>query len=75
MAITIRKIESVYVVAPDGMANSPAEAIAFIEPFGDARADFTSTRYEVSVRYNNGDEVRGQFSDKFAASAFLRTVK
>jgi hypothetical protein len=29
-------------------------------------------RYEVEVRYNNGDEVRGQFRDKSAAIEFLR---
>jgi hypothetical protein len=29
-------------------------------------------RYEIEVRYNNGDVVRGQFKDKSTAIDFLR---
>lgn len=32
-------------------------------------------RYEVGVRYNNGDEIRGQFGDKVTAIAFLRGLR
>ena len=32
-------------------------------------------RYEVGVRYSNGDEIRGQFKDKVTAVAFLRGMR
>lgn len=71
----MREIESVCVVTPDGIAKSSAEAIAFIESFDESRPDIPFTRYEVGVRYSNGDEIRGQFSDKATAIAFLRGVR
>ena len=71
----MREIESVRVVTPDGMAKSPAEAIAFIESFDESRPETPFTRYEVGVRYSNGDEIRGQFMDKATAIIFLRGVR
>jgi hypothetical protein len=58
------------------MAKSPTEAIALVESIEDSRpAAPLFTRFEVCVSYKNGDEVRGQFSDKAAAIAFPRTVR
>ncbi len=73
-----RKIESVYVLPLHGLRRMLAtvtDAIAFIESFDESKPDGPFARYEVGVRYSNGDEVRGQFKDKAAAIAFLRGVK
>jgi hypothetical protein len=73
-----RVIESVYVLPLHGLRRTLAnigEAIAFIESFNESRPDVSFTRYEVGVRYRNGDEIRGQFTDKAAAVTFLRGIR
>jgi hypothetical protein len=73
-----RIIESVYVLPLHGLARTLAdieEAIAFIESFNETKADAPFSRYEVGVRYSNGDEIRGQFKDKATAITFLRGIK
>jgi len=71
-------VELVYVFPlrgwPRTLADS-AEAIAFIESFDESKPERPFTRYEVDVRYSNGNEVRGQFNDKLAAVAFLRSIR
>ncbi len=69
------EVESVYVIPPHGSPRTPAEAIAFIEKFDESKPGTPFTRYEVGVRYSNGDEVRGQFNDKSTAVAFLRSIR
>ena len=51
-----------------------ADAIAFVESYG-SKSVPSFTRYEIGVRYSNGDEIRGQFHDKTTALAFLRSVR
>lgn len=51
------------------------EAIAFVESFDESKPAQPLTRYEVGVRYSNGDEIRGQFKDKATAIAFLRGMR
>lgn len=73
-----RRIESVYVLPLHGRSRTLsdlAEAIAFIESFDESKPENLFVRYEVGVRYCNGDEVRGQFKDKATAIAFLRGIK
>ncbi len=73
-----RKVECVYVLPLHGSARTlrdPAEAIAFIEAFDESKPGNLFTRYEVGVRYTNGDEIRGQFKDKATAIAFLRGIR
>jgi hypothetical protein len=73
-----RKIASVYVLPLHGAAQiveDVAHAIAFIESYHESQPAASFTRYEIGVRYSNGDEIRGQFSDKTAAVAFLRGVR
>lgn len=73
-----RKIESVYVLPLHGLPRTLADiakAIAFIEAFDESKPDTPFTRYEVGVRYSNGDEIRGQFRDKATAIAFLRGLR
>ncbi len=70
-----RSIKSVYVLPLHGSLRTladVAEAIAFIESFDESKPCAPFTRYEIGVRYNNGDEIRGQFKDKATAVAFLR---
>ena len=73
-----RKVQCVYVLPLHGSAHTlrdAAEAIAFFEAFDESQPGTAFTRYEVGVRYSNGDEIRGQFNDKAAAIAFLRAVR
>jgi len=70
-----RAIASVYVLPLHGSARTldgVTEAIAFIQSFNESKPAQPFTRYEVGVRYGNGDEIRGQFKDKAAAVTFLR---
>lgn len=69
-----RTIASVYVLPLHGSSRTlgnVAEAIAFIKAFDETKPCKPFTRYEVGVRYTNGDEIRGQFKDKSTAVAFL----
>jgi len=77
-ATLTRQITSVYVLPLRGTARTlegVAQAIAYIESFDESATDGALIRYEVGVRYSNGDEVRGQFRDKETATVFLRSVR
>ncbi len=52
-----------------------AEAIAFVKLFNKSKPDTPLAPHEVGVRYSNGNEIRGQFSDKTTAIAFLRGMR
>jgi hypothetical protein len=70
-----RSVIAVYVLPLHGAARTLAdvpEAIAFIESFDESKPCNPFTRYEVGVRYGNGDEIRGEFKDRTTAIAFLR---
>lgn len=72
-----RSIASVFVLALHGQAqelSNVATAIAFIEGFDEAKAGGKFTRYEVNVRYSNGDEIRGNFESKAEAIRFLKSL-
>ena len=74
----VRRIAEVYLLPLHATARrlgDVADAIAFIEPVDEAKPGMVLARYEVGVRYNNGDEVRGQFKDKTTAVAFLRGMQ
>ena len=73
-----RTIEAIYVLPLHGSPrtlNSVAAALAFIESFNETKPGGPFARYEVGVRYSNGDEIRGQFADKATALAFLRGMQ
>lgn len=73
-----RTIQSVYVLPLHGILRTlgnVTEAIEFIEEFDESLPCKSFTRYEVGVRYSNGDEIRGQFKDKMAAVAFLHGMQ
>lgn len=73
-----REVEFAYVLPLHGRTltfTDIAAAIAFIEAFDESSADEIFARYEVGVRYSNGDEVRGQFENKKRAIVFLGSLR
>jgi hypothetical protein len=50
------------------------EAIAFLQGYQEARPSVApALKYEIDVRYNNGDVVHGIFQEKAEAIRFLQT--
>lgn len=73
-----RSIARVFVLALHGStceAQSINEAISFIEKYDEEATVEGFVRYEVNVRYSNGDEIRGTFETKTDAIKFLATMK
>lgn len=56
-------------------ALSVAEAILFIRIYNESKAVGTVYRYEVSVRYTNGDEVSGEFASRVEAIGLLEGLR
>ena len=70
-----RQIERIIILALHGQAREVTtidDAIRFVEGYEEDGRGKPIERYEIEVRYNNGDVVRGQFKDKAAAVEFLR---
>ena len=73
-----RSIELVRVFPLHGSSfeyNTLDEAIAFIENYDEKSGSGSIVRYEVNVRYNNGDEIRASFQDKETAIDFLKNYQ
>lgn len=73
-----RSITSIFVLPLHGLPrtlSNVGEAITFIEAFDETKPCEPFTRYEVGIRYSNGDEVRGEFKDKLTAIDFLRGMR
>ncbi len=43
------------------------DALAFIEGYKERRAAGRLLRYEIQIRYNNGNVIEGRFKDKLSA--------
>lgn len=75
--VVLRQIERITIVPLHGNAYQVAtvpEAISFIEGYVDAAgAGLPVVRYEIEVRYNNGNVIEGKFGDKESAVEFLQT--
>ncbi len=54
---------------------SSEEAIKFINDYNEEQANGEIVRYEVQIKYNNGDEVTGEFKEKATAIDFLSAYK
>jgi len=52
-----------------------AEAIRFIEAYNGGDGMKVIDRYEIQIRYTNGDHIEGQFKEKTSAVEFLRTYQ
>ena len=73
-----RTVATVYVLPLHGCpceVSSVGEAMEFISEYDESISHSEFIRYEVQVRYANGDEIRGCFEDKGGALAFLRKVQ
>jgi len=69
-----RKIEAVLVLPLHGTVfawDSAEEAIAFIKNYDESDSLNPIMRYEIEIRYTNGDHIRAQFADKENAMQFL----
>jgi hypothetical protein len=76
-AALTRRVESIYVLPLHGMARTLGDvlaAIEYLQSHDESQPSLQFVRYEIGIRYSNGDEVRGQFKDKTTAIAFLRSV-
>jgi hypothetical protein len=76
IAVT-REIETIHVLPLHGKSyhsRSLEEAISFIDGYNITEA-LQVLRYEIEVRYNNGDLIRGQFLAKDEAIRFLRSFE
>lgn len=72
-----RSVKSVFVLALHGEsceAATVADAITFIQAYNERLGSKRFVRYEVSVRYTNGDEIRATFAAKSEAIKFLKGV-
>lgn len=52
--------------------HSVEDAITFIKDYKEDASTCKVIKYEVEIRYNNGDCIRGQFAEKDVAIQFLR---
>lgn len=53
---------------------SVSEAVAFIRGYDESLAVSGFVRYELHVKYNNGDKIEGEFQDKQRAISFLECL-
>jgi hypothetical protein len=69
-----RQIERIVVLPLHGSSTempTVTDAIRFIESYDDKAAGVTFQRYEIQIRYNNGDTIEARFADKQSALTFL----
>ncbi|MCD1261714.1 DNA methylase [Paenibacillus athensensis] len=69
-----RQIESVRVFSLHGKLaslDSVNEALDYISSYREEDAHAPLVKYEISIRYNNGDKIDCQFAEKRSAMAFL----
>jgi len=72
-----RQIGSVYILflhGPTIEAGTVQEAIRLIKQYGEEGTVESFVRYEVIVRYSNGDEVTGKCESKTQAVKFLNSI-
>ena len=50
------------------------DAVRFVQRYDESSAVAGFVRYELNVRYSNGDELRGMFQDKGGAVEFLHSL-
>ena len=73
-----RHIERIVVLALHGKSlewRTVGEAIDFIERYANTGVEVSVHRYEIEIRYNNGDTIHGNFADKQSAIDFLKTYQ
>lgn len=72
-----RALTSIRIIPLHGSATdvrSVGEAVAFLESYDESAGAAPFVKFEIQVRYTNGDEIRGEFQSKREALAFLKTT-
>jgi hypothetical protein len=70
-----RCIERIIVIPLHGretQCSSVGEAIAFLSSYESAQVQAPIYKYEIQIRYNSGDKIAAEFTEKTAALEFLR---
>jgi hypothetical protein len=73
-----RRVVTVFVLPLHGQSYELSDAraaIDFLQAHDQTEVRPEYTRYEIIVRFNNGDEIKGQFQSKITAIEFLTTMK
>ena len=73
-----RQITSVRITPLHGRAKdcvSVYEAVEFIESYDETAATGPLVKYEIFIRYDNGDKIDGEFHDRATAIEFLRAYQ
>jgi hypothetical protein len=73
-----RKIEKIIIIPLHGRettCSSLEKAIAFLNEYNTLSVQGGIYKYEIHVRYNNGDKITAEFKDKTAAIQFLTNYK
>ncbi len=76
--VVSRQIDRITVMPLHGTAQelpTVEDAINFIEGYKEEGSKLPIQRYEIRIRYNNGDSVEAMFRDKADAVTFLRTYQ
>lgn len=74
----VREIQSIRILYLHGAGSewkSAEEAIKFIEQYKEEGAAGPFVRFEIEVRYKNGDKISGEFQSKDAAINFLQAFQ
>jgi hypothetical protein len=74
-AAVSRQIERVIVLPLHGKTyevKTVDDAVKLLQAYDDKRGGGDVNRYEIQIRYNNGDKVEASFHDKEAAIKHLR---
>jgi hypothetical protein len=70
----MRQINAVRVIPLYGTVKdcvSVADAIAYVEEYDEASSAGPLVKYEVVIRYDNGNKIEGQFQDRATTIEFL----
>ena len=73
-----RRVECVFVLALSGEAyrfESIEDAVDYVSKFDQSEPATKFVRYELNIRYSNGDEIRGVFEERGRAIKFLRSME
>ena len=71
-----RRVKHIFVLPLSGASHrfdSIEEAVRFVSEHDRSAPDSVFVRYELNIRYSNGDEIRGTFREKERAIEFLRS--
>lgn len=59
----------------ENVSNNVMQAIDFLKRYSEDKSNFPLSRYEVIIKYNNGDRIEASFKDKKDSIRFLETYQ